>query len=146
MPQPQFILNFHWRRPSRLFQAVSLRVRFAEIRNVKYSNIGGFRIGHTMGQGRIDHSRLDITSPEVSSYVFRVAATGEGIKRVLRRLRPQEIELLDGIDRQIAELQDRLATLKVERNQALQLAWRHGNVVRLQEVKSLLPAAEAKEG
>jgi hypothetical protein len=146
MPQPQFILNFHWRRPNRLFQAVALQVRYAEIRNVKYSAIGGFRIGHTMGQGRIDRSRLDITSPDVSSFVFRVAATGEGVKRVLRRLRPQEAELLDGIDRQIAELQERLAALKEERNQALQLAWRHANVVRLQEVKSLLPAAESKEG
>ena len=142
MSQPQFILNFHWRKPNRLFQAVDISAEHPEIRRTTYSNLGGFRFGHSVGTGRIDGRKLDIRSPQVSSYVFRVPATAEGIKSVLRRLRPQECELLDGIDRQIEELQARLAALKEERSRALHLAWRHGNVVRLKEVEALLPSSQ----
>lgn len=145
MAQPQFVLNFHWRKPARIFQADTLKVCYSEIRPVRYSNIGGFRIGHTMGKSRVDRSKLDITAHEASSYIFRVAATAEGIKGILRRLRPQEAELLDGIDRQIDDLQSRLSALKEDRNQALHTAWRHGNVVRLKEVEALLPALDPKE-
>ena len=144
MPQPQFILNFRWRKPNRLFQAAEISAEHPEIRKTTYSNLGGFRFGHSVGTGRFDGRKLDIRSPQVSSYVFRVPATADGLKSVLRRLRPQEAELLDGIDRQIEELQARLAALKEERNQALHLAWRNGNVVRLKEVEGLLPAAEPK--
>lgn len=145
MPQPQFILNFRWRKPNRLFQAAELSVEHPEIRRTTYSTLGGFRFGHSIGTGRIDGRKLDIRSPQISSYVFRVPATADGVKSVLRRLRPREVDLLDGIDRQIEDLQARLATLKEERSQALHLAWRHGNVVRLKEVEALLPPAKAGE-
>ena len=56
-----------------------------------------------MGTGRIDRRKLDIKSPDISSYVFRVPATAEGIKAVLRRIRPQESTLLDAIDAEMAE-------------------------------------------
>jgi hypothetical protein len=145
MPQPPFILNFRWRKPNRLFQASDLTVEHPEIRTTTYSNLGGFRFGHSVGTGRIDQRKLDIRSSQVSSYVFRVPATAEGVKSVLRRLRSQEAELLDGIDRQIEELQSQLARLKEQRSQALHLAWRHGNVVRLKELEALLPAPGPKQ-
>ena len=142
MPQPQFILNFRWRKPNRLSQASDITVEHPEIRKVRYSNLGGFRFGHSTGTGRFDGRKLDIRSAQASSYVFRIPATAEGIKGVLRRLRPQEAELLDGIDQQIEALQRQLAALKEERSQALHLAWRHANVVRLKEVEALLPVPE----
>ena len=145
MPQPQFILNFHWRKPARIIQASELKVEFPEIRKTTYSNLGGFRFGHSTGTGRFDRNKLDIRSPQASSYVFRLPATAEGVKSVLRRLRSQEADLLDGIDRQIEDLQARLTALKEERSQALHLAWRHGNVVRLKEVEALLPSSGPAE-
>ncbi|HLG74209.1 MAG TPA: hypothetical protein VK009_27630 [Chloroflexota bacterium] len=145
MSQPEFILNFRWRKPNRLFQAADITAEHPEIRKTTYSNLGGFRFGHSVGTGRIDGRKLDIRSPQVTSFVFRVPATADGIKSVLRRLRPQEAELLDGIDRQIEELHAQLSALKEERSQALHLAWRHGNVVRLKEVEALLAPTDAKD-
>jgi len=141
MAQPEFVLNFRWRKPARIFQASQLGVEHPEIRRVKYSNLGGFRFGHSTGTGRRDHNKLDISSPEVRSFVFRVAATAEGVKSVLRRIRPQEAQLLDAIDADIAQLQAQLEGLKQRRAEALQRAWQQGNVVRLKDVEALLPSA-----
>jgi hypothetical protein len=80
MPQPPFILNFRWRKPNRLFQAADLTVEHPEVRKVRYSNLGGFRFGHSVGTGRVDGRKLEIRSPQISSYVFRVAATADGVK------------------------------------------------------------------
>ena len=43
------------------------------------------------------------SSPQVGGYVFRAAATADGIKGVLRRIRPQEAAALDAIDQDIAK-------------------------------------------
>ncbi len=143
MGQPDYLLNFRWRKPARIFQASQLRVEHPEIRKVKYSNLGGFRFGHSTGTGRIDRARLDISSPEVRSFVFRIAATAEGVKSVLRRIRPQEAGLLDAIDADLARLQTQLDALKQRRADILHRAWQHGNVVRLKDVEALLPTADA---
>ena len=145
MPQTQFILNFRWRKPNRLSQASDITVEHPEIRKVRYSNLGGFRFGHSVGTGRIDGRKLDIRSPQVSSYVFRVSATAEGIKSVLRRLRPREAEQLDAIDADIARLQAQIDGLKEQRKQALHTAWQRGNVVRLKELEDLLPHREQEQ-
>ena len=141
MAQPEYLLYFRWRKPARLFQASELIAEHPEIRKTTYSNLGGFRFGHSTGTGRIDRRKLDIRSSQVSSYVFRVAATAGGVKSVLRRLRPQEAEQLDAIDADIARLQAQLDALKEQRKQALHTAWQRGNVVRLKELEDLLPAA-----
>ena len=73
--------------------------------------------------------------------MFRDAATADGVKSVLRRIRPQEATLLDSIDQQLADLQAHITALKEERTRVLHLAWQHGNVVRLKEVEALLHAA-----
>ena len=139
MAQPPFLLYFRWRKPARLFQASELTVEHPEIRKVTYSNLGGFRFGHSTGTGRIDRRKLDIRSPQVSGYVFRVAATAGGIKGVLRRIRPQEATALDAIDQDIADLQARLDALKELRKETLHVAWQRANVVRLKDVEDLLP-------
>lgn len=76
-----------------------------------------------------------------NSYVFRVAASAEGIKTVLRRLRPQEADLLEAIDRDIEHLQAQLDALRARRKDILHVAWQRGNVVRLNEVQDLLRAS-----
>src|SRR5690348_1720215 len=141
MAQPEYILYFHWRKPARIFQASELTVEHPEIRRTTYSNLGGFRFGHSTGTGRIDRRKLDIRSPQVSSYVFRVPATAEGVKSVLRRIRPQEAEQLDAVDADITRLQLQIDALKEQRKQALHTAWQRGNVVRLKELEDLLPGA-----
>ena len=143
MAQPEYVLSFRWRKPARAFQASELTVEHPEIRKIRYSNLGGFRFGHSTGTGRFDHGKLDIRSPQVSSYVFRVPATAEGVKSVLRRIRPQEAEQLDAIDADIAQLQAELDALKERRKQALHTAWQRGNVVRLKELEVLLPGTTA---
>ena len=139
MAQPEFLLNFHWRK--RIFQASVLRLVHPEIRKLKNANLGGFRFAHTVGTGRIDRRKFDITSPQVSSYVFRVAASAEGVKSVLRRLRPQEADLLEAIDRDIEQLQAQLDALRERRKDTVRTAWQRGNVVRLNEVQDLLHAS-----
>lgn len=141
MAQSEFLLNFHWRKPVRIFQASTLRVVHPEIRKLKNASLGGFRFAHSVGTGRIDRRKFDITSPQVSSYVFRVAASAEGVKSVLRRLRPHEAELLDAIDRDIEHLQTQLEALRERRKETLHTAWQRGNVVRLNEVQELLRAS-----
>jgi hypothetical protein len=138
MAQPPFLLCFRWRKPARIFQASELTAEHPEIRKTAYSNLGGFRFGHSTGTGRIDSRKLDIRSPQVSSYVFRVPATAEGVKSVLRRIRPQEAAALDAIDQDIADLQARLDALRERRKDALHAAWQRANVVRLKEVEDLL--------
>jgi hypothetical protein len=140
MAQPEFLLNFRW-RPARIFQASELTAEHPEIRKTTYSNLGGFRFGHSVGTGRIDRRKLDIRSPQVSSFVFRVTATAEGVKSVLRRIRPQEAEQLDDIDAQIVSLEAQLAGLRDRRKATLHVAWQRGNVVRLKDIKELLPKA-----
>jgi hypothetical protein len=129
------------RKPSRLFQASILKVVHPEIRKLKQASLSGFRFAHSIGTGRIDRRKLDISSPQISSYVFRVAASADGVKSVLRRLRPQEAALLDEIDSDIEQLQAQLDALRERRKETLHTAWQRGNVVRLKEVEDLLHAS-----
>ena len=138
MAQPEFLLRDKWRRPARLFQASTLRAAFPEIRRTTYSNLGGFRFGHSVGTGKLNKRQLDITSPEVSSHVFRVPRSAEGVKSVLRRLRQSEAAALDDIDARIEQLQSELAGLKDRRKELLGAAWDHAHVVRLNELETLL--------
>lgn len=142
MAQPEFLLNFRWRK--RIFQASTLKAEHPEIRTTRYQTFGGMRIGHSTGTGRIDRRKLDITSPQVSGYVFRVPASAEGIKSVLRRIRPQETAVLDDLDAGIKQLEAQLEILRERRKQALHTAWQHGNVVRLKELDDL-PAKRQDE-
>ena len=139
MAQPEYLLYFRYRKPARIFQASELMVEHPEIRKIRYSNLGGFRFGHSTGTGHFDRRKLDIRSPQASSYVFRVAATAEGVKSVLRRIRLQAAEHLDAIDADIAQLQAQIEALQARRKQVLRSAWQHGNVVRLKELEELLP-------
>ena len=138
MAQPEFLLYSRYRKPARVFQASELEVAYPEIRKVTYSNIGGFRFGHSTGTGRYDRRRIYITSPQVRSYVFRVLRTGQAVKSVLRRLRAHEADQLDALDAQINALEAELASLRERRTAILHAAWQRGNVVRLNEVEALL--------
>lgn len=65
----------------------------------------------------------------------RVApATAEGIKSVVRRLRPQEAAEIDALDERIAELKRQVGELRRERRELVARAWTKANVVRLNEV------------
>ncbi|MDE3076201.1 MAG: hypothetical protein KGJ86_12305, partial [Chloroflexota bacterium] len=64
MAQPEFLLNFRWRKPARIFQAATLKAEHPEIRTTRYQTFGGMRIGHSTSTGRIDRGKLDITSPQ----------------------------------------------------------------------------------
>jgi len=138
MAQPEFLLRFRWKKPPLTFQAAELKVEHPEVMRTTYTNLGGFRFGHSTGIGKFDRTKLDIRSPQISSYVFRVAATADGVKAVLRRLRSDEAADLDLIDAEIEDLQAQLAALKERRKQVIELAWHKAHVVRLIEVERVL--------
>jgi Lhr-like helicase len=140
MSQRPYILNYRW-KPGAIFQASTLKVEFPEVRKISYHTLAGMKIGHATGTGRIDKRHLDIRSPEVDGYVFRVPLSAPGVKSVVRRIRPSEAAVLDDLDAQIEALQAQLAALKEQRRSALKRAWDKANVVRLREVLELLPDA-----
>lgn len=73
----------------------------------------------------------------------RAQATAAGIKKVCRRLRPQEAEGIDSIDTEIAELERRIAEAWDRRQEAVREAWSRANVVRLAEFEALAAHWEA---
>lgn len=79
----------------------------------------------TMRTSGIDKNKFQIAT---TSGWINLDATPNSIKEKLRRLRPQEAEILDGIDRQIAEL-------RAKRENALKEAWKKGNVVTVKEIR-----------
>lgn len=67
-----------------------------------------------------------------------VGRSAAGVKAVVRRIRPQEAAELARIDEDIAEVQERLETLRRQRREALASAWQRAHVVRLADVEALV--------
>lgn len=64
-----------------------------------------------------------------------VANTAAGVKSVLRRIRPEELERIEAKDTEIAEAKETLKRLQYERADIVQEAWTKAHVVRLNELE-----------
>jgi hypothetical protein len=73
----------------------------------------------------------------------RAQASAAGIKKVCRRLRPQEAERIDSIDAEIAALESEIARARDRREEAVREAWAKANVVRLREFEERAAQADA---
>jgi hypothetical protein len=90
-----------------------------------YMDVPGFgRINKSEFSGW-DKTRLEIRT---SSAYLRVDSTPAGIKEKFRRLRPQEAELIDQIDSEIAAINAR-------RQEIINQAWTRAHVVTVKELK-----------
>jgi hypothetical protein len=115
--------------------------------------IGGIPIRRMESTGRRDPKVFDVivrkgtTARGVESArsrdQARAEATAAGIKKVCRRLRPQEAERIDSIDAETAELEQRIAEARDRRQEAVHEAWRRANVVRLAEFEELAGHSES---
>jgi hypothetical protein len=72
------------------------------------------------------------------------AATAIGVKKVIRRLREQEAEKLDGVDRKIAELEAKVDAARRRRVEIVREAWSRGNVVRVAEMHERVALRDAE--
>jgi len=149
--QPEYLLRTGPRRTD-VVQVGQIGARHPEINRVK-RDYGVFR--EVEGTGRRDRRFVRIFAtrgdedrgPQVSyahggrssaGAVAYTSSNAAGVKSVLRRLRPQEAEELDALDREIAELQQQLGQVRNRRMEVIQRAWASGHVVRLQEVQALI--------
>tara|TARA_R110000824_G_scaffold111216_1_gene259564 strand:- start:50 stop:544 length:495 start_codon:yes stop_codon:yes gene_type:complete len=106
-------------------------VKFAERTRIVNTIKTGLGDMNTIEQTGWNRGEIIISA---ASRGARVKATAVGVKTALRRIRPQEGELLDILDSDIAELEDRLKAAKAERRATLRDAFNAGHVVRLAEV------------
>lgn len=86
-----------------------------------------------VGTGKFNRSKITI---HVQGYGCTTSATAEGIKKVIRRLRPQERERIETIDAEIHRLQRERQTIVKE-------AWVKAHVVTVSEVKAIADAFQA---
>jgi pimeloyl-ACP methyl ester carboxylesterase len=133
-------------------QAASFAARHPERQRVRrVVRMGGALAFREMeGTGRLDRGQVVVwglervlraTGQAVSSDRVWLANSAEGVKAGLRRLREREAEALDRIDGEMAELRARLGALRAAREDLVKVAWRNGNVVRLQEVHEAIEEA-----
>ncbi len=139
MPHP-FLFRFHpLSGGTDVVQAAGVRVTHAERRRVKGTIGGIFTEVETCG---FDHSKLNIrTQDTIGSYGRKdsmrqavVPKTAAGVKTRLRRLRPQEAEVIAAIDAKIERLQAELAESRTARRVAVREAWTKAHVVRLSDL------------
>jgi hypothetical protein len=97
--------------------------------------------GFLEDSGRRDRSTLYIWRQGAVQHSVYVRASAAGLKTAMRRLRAQEAEKLDDLDRSIQHHQQAIKALREERDRVLRDAWQVANVVRLSEV---LDDAEAE--
>lgn len=88
-----------------------------------------------VGTGRYDRSRLNFYYAGTGR--TGIPATADGVRKFIRRIRPQELARLAEIDAQIAELER-------QRNSLVKEAWAKGHVVTLTEVKEKADALQSK--
>lgn len=69
-----------------------------------------------------------------NAYGNTVPATAAGVKSVVRRLRPQEAELIAEVDDDIKDLQQQIGVLRKKRDALVAVAWTRGHTVHLKEV------------
>ena len=85
--------------------------------------------------GIYSHGKVEIWTK--TDAVSSVPLTAEGVRAVVRRLRPQEAERLDALDAEEQRLRERRKELMAE-------AWAKGHVVTVAEVRALADAALAR--
>lgn len=120
----------------------------------RQSTIGGIPINRMESTGRRDRKRLDIlvrkgtTARGIESSRSRdrtqAAATAAGVKQVIRQLRPQEAEMIDAADAEIAELEEQLRFARDNRAEIVRNAWGKAHVVRLAEMRERAETYEAE--
>jgi hypothetical protein len=113
----------------------------------RQSTIGGIPIRRMESTGRRDPKVFEVivrkgtTARGIESArsrdQARAQATAAGIKKVCRRLRPQEAERIDSIDAEIAALEGEVAEARDRREKAVREAWAKANVIRLAEFEEL---------
>ena len=120
----------------------------------RQSTIGGIPIRRMESTGRRDAKVFEVivrkgtTARGIESArsrdQARARATAAGIKKVCRRLRPQEAERIDSIDAEIAVLESRIAEARDRREKAVREAWAKANVVRLAEFEERAAGFESE--
>ena len=113
----------------------------------RQSTVGGIPIRRMESTGRRDRSVFDVvvvrgtTARGIETARPRDRASAQasaaGIKKVCRRLRPQEAGRIEAIDAEIAELEGRIAAARDRLQEAVREAWGRANVVRLAEFEEL---------
>ncbi len=113
-------------------------VRFGEHTRTKtHHRLAGMAFREVESTG-INRSVLHIATGSAGKIVH---ATAAGVKEVVRRIRDREAVVLDELDIDIADLENRLSRMRQRRRDALRDAFNRGHVVRLAEV-----VAVAEEG
>lgn len=147
MAQPQYLIKGYagFGKKQIVCQTDKPAIVWKEITRTKNTrSVAGMSWREVEGTGKYNHNEFLIRMPYeggTSRAAKTVPATAEGVKDALRRIREQEAAILDAIDAEIAELMERLKVKRVERQQALSVAWSKANVVRLNEAEAM-----AKEG
>ncbi|HVX32809.1 MAG TPA: hypothetical protein VHA80_06665 [Solirubrobacterales bacterium] len=113
----------------------------------RQSTIGGIPIRRMASTGRRDRAVFEVIVREGTTArgfesarsrdQARAQASAAGIKKVCRRLRPQEAARIVAIDTEIAELEGRIEEARDRRQEAVREAWARGNVVLLAEFEEL---------
>lgn len=140
--QPEYLLR-HGRDPDEVVQVEAVDVEHPE--HMKVVRDMGFA-REIAGTGRYDHRSLSISAyreggirnargVDSSGHVFtRTESSADGVRKVLRRLRPQEAARLDEIDDDILLAVAHLHTLRQTRKEIVDEAWKRAHVVRLNEI------------
>lgn len=149
MSQPQYLL----RLGRTLIQTSALRVTRIEkhrVKSVRQSPIGPIREVEGTGRFESDVLRVAVHSrdeqrpiladgrPTGGNRMEQVERSAAGVKRTVRRLRPQEAEQIDLIDARIAEHEAAITELRARRTDLVRDAWSKANVVRLAEIEELI--------
>ena len=127
-----------------------LRVTPVERRRTKrlIGAAGGFQFREVEFAGW-DRTRLALSATPIRTAVGREHTrpehaycdkTAAGLKKVLRRVRPQEADLLAAADAEIAAAEDALRLARLRRIELVSLAWQKARVVRLNELDVQEPA------
>lgn len=138
--------------------AEEIGVKHPEIHRDTGRRIGGL-VPIVESTGRRDRKRLELEvlrgttarggEPSRSRDRVDTDASGAGVKRVCRRLRPQEAERLAAIDGEIAEIEADLRAARDRRESLVREAFAKGHVVRLAQMLRLAasgPGAAAAPG
>lgn len=125
--------------------ADTLIVRFHEITKRTPLAGGSFR----EGTGKFDKNQLELHTRFGGggrNFINLIQATPDAVKRVLRRLRPQEAAVIQAIDADIEAAKQRVRDLEERRKQLIREAFTRGNVVPLKEVVEMATETLKKRG
>lgn len=143
MTQPEYLV----RMDRKLIQTGDVRVTRVEKRRVTHRTVSGLgTIGHSEGTGQYETNllRVALAGDDVRLADGRAASknrqeridrTAAGVKKAVRRIRPEEAAVIDEFDAQIAALEEQILALREMRKVAVSEAWSRAHVVRLKEIE-----------